>query len=85
MLQEGRLPAAVPAGIGRLVGGTAQRHRRPGTSPVHRGAGHVSMQPIDTHTASRGDTGTFIIYIFLFHFRHQWTGNINTSGDITIC
>lgn len=50
MLQEGRLPAAVPAGIGRLVGGTAQRHRRPGTSPVHRGAGHVSMQPIETNT-----------------------------------
>ena len=41
VLQEGRVPPAVPPGLPGLVGGPAQRRGRPDTSPVHRGAGPV--------------------------------------------
>lgn len=43
VLQEGRLAAAVPASLRRLVGGTAQWHRWPGATPVHRGPRCVSF------------------------------------------
>ena len=43
VLQEGRLPAAVSASIRRLVGGTAQRDRWPGATPVYRGPRYVSV------------------------------------------
>lgn len=42
VLQEGRLPAPVPASLGRLVGGAAQRCGRAGAPPVHSGPRQVS-------------------------------------------
>lgn len=57
VLQEGRIPPAVPEGFRGLVGGTAQRHRRPGAAPVYRGAGYVSIQTL---------------FYFVCSFRAQW-------------
>lgn len=42
VLQEGRLSAPVPASLGRLVAGAAQRGGRAGAPPVHSGPRQVS-------------------------------------------
>lgn len=54
VLQEGRLAAAVPACVRRLVGGTAQWHRWPGATPVHRGPRCVSFSFVLSWTGLSG-------------------------------